>query len=238
MIAVTFALPAESSDFLKLLQNPIRGRIGEAEFTCGSVAGTHVCVLHTGVGAKLARPRVQQLLAYQPTEMLISCGFAGALGDELQPGDLLLASNFSAPHLLAAAREALGDRVRVGALASAGAVIDSVAHRAALAMQTGAIAVDMETDAIADSCNTANVPMLSLRGISDTPAAPLPAPADVLFDVEQQKTSFAAIASHVARHPTALWRLGVFARRVAYVRRAMTAALTTLIEKHSGAARF
>lgn len=237
MIAVTFALPAESSDFLKLLQNPIRGRVGAAEFTCASVAGNRVCVLHTGVGAKIARPRVEQLLAHQPAEMLISCGFAGALGDELQPGDLLLADNFSASPLLAVAREALGHRARLGALASAGVVVDSALARAALAKRTGAIAVDMETEVIAHACHTGHVPMLSLRGITDTPQAPLPAPPDVLFDVARQQTSFAALASHMARHPASLWKLGVFARRVAFVRRAVTAALITLLENHSAAVR-
>ena len=231
MIAVTFALPAESSEFLKLLQNPIEGRIGDAEFTCGSLAGKHVCVLHTGVGERAARPRVQHFLAHQPPEMLISSGFAGALRAELEPGDLLLADNFSAPQLLVRAREALGHRAHVGPLATAGAVVDSAPERAALAAQTPAVAVDMETEFIADACRAGNVPMISLRAISDTPRAPLPAPASVLFDVDRQKTSFAGLSLYIVRHPVTLWRLGLFARRIAVARRSMTRALAILVQR-------
>lgn len=233
MIAVTFALPAESSNFLKLLRNPIRGRIGHAEFTCGFIGGTHVCVLHTGVGEKAAWPRIADFLEHQKTALLISAGFAGALTDELHVGDLVLADNFTAPHLLAHTRQALGGQLHIGTLATSGAVIDSVSERVALRERSGAIAVDMETDSIANACRTADVSMISLRVISDTPAAPMPAPADVLFDVARQKTDVGKIVSYVARHPGALWRLAFFAKRIALARRSLAAAIVTLVERDS-----
>jgi len=232
MIAVTFALPAESSEFLQLLQNPICGRIGAAEFTCGAIQSERVCVLHTGVGETATRSRIRHFLEHQKPAILISAGFAGALGD-LAVGDLLLSENFSNPHLLSDARKVLGAQIHVGRLATAAAVIDSMSERAALAAATGASAVDMETEFIANACQNAGVPLLSLRAISDTPSAPLPAPANVLFDVGRQKTSFTTLASHIARNPGTLWRLAAFAKRIALARRAMTGALATVVQNHS-----
>ena len=233
MIAVTFALPAESSNFLKLLRNPIRGRIGHAEFTCGSIGGKQVCVLHTGVGEKATRPRIADFLEHQKTALLISAGFAGALADELHVGDLVLADNFTAPHLLAPTRDTLGTQLHVGTLATSGAVIDSVSERVELRERSGAIAVDMETEWIANACRTANVPMISLRVISDTPAAPMPAPADVLFNVARQKTDVGTLSSYVARHPGALWRLASFGKRITLARHVLAGAIVRLIERDS-----
>lgn len=233
MIAVTFALPSESADFTKLLQNPIRGRIGAAEFSCGSLEGKRVCVLHTGVGRKACEPRVRDFLAHQRAELLISSGFAGALTNQLSVGDLLLAENFSAADLLERARGALGNRVAVGRLATAELVVESRADREGFAAQSAAQAVDMETEFIADACRAAEVQMISLRAISDTPRAPLPAPANVLFDVARQKTNAVTLTSYIVRHPGSLWKLGAFARRIALVRRTMTVALSTLIRLHA-----
>ena len=229
MIAVTFALPSESADFTKLLQNPIRGRIGEAEFSCGSIDGKHVCVLHTGVGRKACEPRVRDFLAHHRAALVISSGFAGALSNQFAVGDLLLAENFSAAQLVEPARRALAGRATVGRLVTAELVVEAGAVRERLAAEADAIAVDMETEFIASACRAAQVPLISLRAISDTPAAPLPAPGNVLFDVSRQKTSVATLAGYIARHPSALWRLAQFARRIGVVRTAMTMALSTLI---------
>jgi purine-nucleoside phosphorylase len=179
---------------------------------------------------------MRHFLEHQKPAVLISAGFAGAVGAGLSIGDLLLAENFSAPPLLTRARELLGNTVHVGPLATAGAVIDSVSDRAALAADSGAAAVDMETEFVAEACSAAGVPMLSMRGISDTAANPLPAPPRVLFDVARQKTNFLPLASHIARNPTAIWRLALFARRLTLVRRLMTAALCTLVQHEFGEA--
>src|SRR5207249_12095103 len=84
MIAVTFALPAESSDFLRHLRNQSRTDRSGIRTIRGTIEDRAVEVLHTGVGEKVCRQRVAEFLQDQQFDLLISTGFAGALSDELK----------------------------------------------------------------------------------------------------------------------------------------------------------
>src|SRR6267378_7885704 len=95
MIAVTFALPAESSDFSRCLSKKSRIRRNSVRAIRGKIEDRAVEVFHTGVGEKACRERIVNFLQGQQFDLLISTGFAGALSDELKVGDLLLAKNFS-----------------------------------------------------------------------------------------------------------------------------------------------
>ena len=75
------------------------------------------------------------------------------------------------------------------------ALIDSSDERNEIARTSGAAAVDMETEFIARACAEHGIPLLSLRVITDTPREPFPAPPNVLFDIEQQRTRFLTLAS-------------------------------------------
>ena len=212
MIAVTFALTSESCDFRSLLG----GRHREVK------------ILHTGVGATVARARLGPFLDSQRFDLLISSGFAGGADPSLGTGDLLLAENFSEPQLLARADELVIGRV--GKLVTVDRVIEGEAERAHFAREHGAAAIDMETEWIARACAAKNVPMLSLRAISDTAATPFPAPPSVLFDLDRQRTSATRLAGHLVTHPFSVVRLVRFARQIAAARAGLAAALKTLVE--------
>ena len=94
MIAVAFALPAESSEFLRRLQTKSRADRNDITTIRGKIGDREVEVLHTGVGEKVCRRQLGKFLETQQFDFLISAGFAGALNDELQVGELLLAKNF------------------------------------------------------------------------------------------------------------------------------------------------
>jgi hypothetical protein len=87
----------------------------------------------------------------------------------------------------------------------------------------------METECIAAVCAAHQLPMLSLRVISDTPAEPLPAPPHVLFDLEKQKTSFLRLGFYLATHPSAVNRLNLFRQRIGVARHSLTHALEKLL---------
>jgi adenosylhomocysteine nucleosidase len=211
MIAVTFALPSESSDFLRLINE-------RAE---------EVAVLHTGVGEQICRSRLGPFLDTRPFDLLISSGFAGGVDPSLGAGDLLLAENFSNPQLLAQARALLVSRV--ARLVTADRVVESETARQQLAHENNAAAVDMETEWIARACAERKLPMLSLRAISDTAAAPFPVPPEVLFDLERQGTEVLKLTAHLLKHPSAVVRLIRFARQIATARANLGAALYELI---------
>jgi adenosylhomocysteine nucleosidase len=230
MIAIAFALPAESSDFVRLLANRVIFAREGTESIHGQIHGRSVAVLHTGVGEKSCRTRIESFLHQQQFKYLISAGFAGALNEELRIGSLLLSENFSSPELLRSPQLDFENvELFVGKLATVPGVIDSKSERDRWAAESGAAAVDMETEFIAAACAAHRVPMLSLRVISDTPLEPFPAPPEVLFDLEKQKTSIARLVLHLITHPGAITRLNAFRRGIVLARQSLTAALDKLL---------
>jgi len=96
---------------------------------------------------------------------VINSGFAGAVRTLLEPGDFVLAENFSSPELLKrhetnSVFEAIGRFVCVDAIA------DSAA-KMRINGEENVIALDMESARIATVCRKASVPLLSARMISD-----------------------------------------------------------------------
>jgi nucleoside phosphorylase len=185
-------------------------------------------VLHTGVGEKVCRERVGKFLQDQEFEFLISTGFAGALNDELQVGDLLLARNFSTLDLNDS-RSFSSLPIRTADLLTVPALIDSSDERNEIARSTGAAAVDMETEFIARACAEHGIPLLSLRVITDTPREPFPAPPKILFDIEQQRAHLLKLARFLLAHPNKIPRLIEFARKIARARKILATALVDVI---------
>ena len=230
MIAVTFALPTESSAFVRLLRDPKKSVRNGVPILHGDIGEARVEILHTGVGAKICRSRVGNFLAGGDHQTLVSAGFAGGTTDKIDIADLVLGENFSSPQLLSKARQLLPESfTRVGKLLTVDAIIDRVEERNELARKTGAIAIDMETECIAEACAARGLPMLSLRAITDTPSEPFPMPSNVLFDLDRQRTNFKALAFYLTRHPGAIFRLMSFAQRVSRSRAALTTALDLLV---------
>jgi adenosylhomocysteine nucleosidase len=230
MIAITFALPAESSDFVGRLEKPgLISREG-VEAIRGRLHDKPLAVIHTGVGKKICRERLAVLLRREQFQYLISAGFAGALEKDLRVGHLLVAENFSNPQLLSSPDLDLANEgTFLGRLLTATRMIESVDERESLNQKTGAAAVDMETETIAELCAAHDLPMLSLRAISDTASEPFPAPAYVLFDVAKQKTDFVRLASYLLTHPSAFSRLNRFREQISTARRVLTAALDKIL---------
>src|SRR5213592_4092557 len=98
-IAVTFALPAESSEFLRRLGNKSRANRNGISIVRGTIGHRSIEVLHTGVGKNICEERIAKFLKNQRFNFLISAGFAGSLNHELQVNDLIAAKNFSTADL-------------------------------------------------------------------------------------------------------------------------------------------
>jgi nucleoside phosphorylase len=224
MTVVTFALPAESSAFVRSLER--RDRTGFV--TSGLIAGKEIIVLHTGVGSQKCEERLAEFLGGNKPSVIVSSGFCGGTSDELKPCDLVIAENFSDRKLTKRAREIL-DEVMIGKIFSADRVIDPAADRYAIGREHGAIAIDMETATIARLCADFAIPMLALRVISDSPAAPFPAPPEVLFDVETQRTKLTSLFGHLARNPKAIAQLADFSKRITLAKGKLADALCTLL---------
>jgi adenosylhomocysteine nucleosidase len=230
MIAITFALPAESADFVRLLEQPrLISREG-VENIRGRLHGKLVAVIHTGVGKMVCRERMEVMLRRERFEYLISTGFAGALEKELRVGHLLVSANYSSPKILESpALELANEGTFLGRLATVPRMIEAAEQRETLNKRTGAAAVDMETETIAELCAAHDLPILSLRAISDAAGEPFPAPAHVLFDLAKQKTNFVRLGSYLLTHPGAISRLNAFRQRIGVARKLLADTLDKIL---------
>jgi purine-nucleoside phosphorylase len=141
-----------------------------------------------------------------------------------------IAKNVSSAQLAKRAGELLAGAV-TGDIFSADRVIDPAADRYAIGRKHGAIAIDMETTTIARLCAEFAIPMLGLRAISDSPAAPFPAPPEVLFDIEIQRTRFTRLLSHLARNPRAIAPLAGFSRQITIAKTKLAEGLETVLRE-------
>jgi len=227
MIAVTFALPTESSEFLRRLGNRSRVKRNGISIVRGTIGHRSIEVIHTGVGENICRQRIEKFLENQKFDFLISAGFAGSLNHELQVNDLLLAKNFSTVDLKHASLSNVS--IYAANMLTVSALIDSGDERERIAHESGASAVDMETEFIARACAVHDIPLLALRVITDTPAEPFPAPPHVLFNIQKQRTHIAALAGFFLAHPRRMPGLVRFAKRIARARKTLSNALVRIV---------
>ena len=227
MIAVTFALPTESSEVLGQLGNRSRAKRNGISIVRGTIGHRSIEVIHTGVGENICRQRIERFLENQQFDFLITAGFAGSLNHELQVNDLLVAKNFST---VDPKHPSLSNvSIYAADILTVPALIDSGEERERIAHESGASAVDMETEFIARACATHNTPLLALRVITDTPTQPFPAPPRVLFDIQRQRTPIIVLAGFFLAHPRRMPALVQFAKRIARARKILSNALVRIV---------
>lgn len=229
VIAVTFALLAESQEFLRSLGRKSRIDRNNIPIIRGKIDDRQIEILHTGVGEKVCWQRLEKFLSDQQFDCLISAGFAGALTDDLRVGDLILAKNFSTVDLGERWSALSSLPIHIADMLTVPALIESGEERRKLALTSGAMAVDMETEFIARACATQGIPLLSIRVISDTPQERFPAPGNILFDLERQQIDHLKLATHFLRHPSRVPRLVRFAHRIARAREILGNALMAVV---------
>ena len=156
------------------------------------------------------------LTVFDPTTIrgVISFGVAGGLDPSLKPGDIVLATEvvagddrwlagLSLNEDLIAGMALRRRRIIRGGLAGAEEVVVAKARKAALWLQTGAAAVDMESHIAAAYAADAGLSFAALRVISDSAHRSLPSLAKTAIRPDG-KVDLRKILSGVARNPSAL----------------------------------
>jgi nucleoside phosphorylase len=139
-------------------------------FSAADVGGRNVQVLLTGIGRQNALSVVEEVIKGAEPELVLSCGFAGALNSALQVGDVVYSNDAGDPleqRLVAAGgvRASFHCAARIAIVA---------AEKAALRASTRADAVEMESEWIRQVCRERRIRSATVRAISDSAQEDLP----------------------------------------------------------------
>jgi adenosylhomocysteine nucleosidase len=134
--------------------------------------GSNALVRCHGPGPSNARHAAESLIA-EGVDVLMSFGVAGALDPKLQPGDIIVATEVISPDGTRYPAEA-GTSGIAGTLATSAEPVTSAAEKRLLFERTGAIAVDMESAAVADVARAAGARFMAVRAIADPADHSLP----------------------------------------------------------------
>lgn len=143
-----------------------------------------IILIYSGAGAENAR-KAAELAVSKGAKKLMSWGCAAALSPDLKMGDLVLADSLLNSDGLEMpvnatwhqhAKNVLGSEVAAykGALFNSNTVVSTAQAKQEIFIKTGAIALDMESGAIAQVAQYYALPFLAIRAIADPSTMDLP----------------------------------------------------------------
>lgn len=210
MIAVTFALEFESAHFRANHDSRLR----VATWLLGTM----------GAGAATA---LERKLAETTPSLVISAGFAGGLQPGIKIGDLVLGRNYSDERI--AGGLTLGPNWHVGAVQTEAAIIERAEGKRRLGELTGALAGDLETALLAGVCAKRNVPMLSVRCISDAVEDDMPVPANVLMNPKNGRPEPLLLFQHLLKNPPSVMGFNKLLKNAKIAQKQLAAGLEEIL---------
>jgi adenosylhomocysteine nucleosidase len=212
------ALPLESGYFEDRLSGLISIKGHGFTIRTGGLAGRGVAVAISGHGQEQARRATEALIEGHRPRWVISAGFAGGLQDQLKRGDIVMADGVVGDHgerlsidlRLPAGDEQSARGIHAGRLLTVDRIIRKAEEKRALGERFGAIAVDMESLAVAQVCQQEKQRFLAIRAITDAVNDELPRDVERLLNRPTMVRKLGAAAGSIVRRPSAakdLWKL-------------------------------
>jgi adenosylhomocysteine nucleosidase len=230
MIAILVAVKQELRPILRRARASHVVRQAHLDFYEGTLAGQPVALLALGIGKECARIAAEMTVKCYRPDLIISAGFGGGLQPHLKAGDIAIGTEIldlladqgnniqwrskyklkRLPHL----EITTGNfRVHFGKIITTDEMILKAATKGRIGQATGALAVDMETSAVATVAAASDTDFMAVRCITDKNHEDLPEQFNDFFVLGQLRPS--RVISTCARHPsvlTDLARLGYRAK--------------------------
>jgi len=217
-VGVVFALPIEAGPFTDRLDGVLSIKGTPTTLKQGGLQGRNVVVAISGPGQQAAANAADVLLLGHRPQVLLTAGFAGGLTDELTVGDFLLADRIikqSGPPIEIANRPDTAtltgkSRLLTGPLLTGDRIVRLPTDKRRLAEQHQALAVDLETYAVAEMCRRRETRCVAVRVISDSVHDELPADIEHLMNQATLMGKLGALTGTLSRRPSRakdLWKL-------------------------------
>jgi adenosylhomocysteine nucleosidase len=217
-VGVVFALGIEAGGLEDLLEGPVYTRGHGFVVRQGGLRGRQVAVVQSGAGAAAASHAAEALLSGHEPRWVISAGFAGGLTERLKHHDLVLADGLVGAD---GSRLAIDLRVdpaslertpgvHVGRLLTVDRIVGRPHEKRALGEKHGALAVDMESRAVAEVCRRHRVRFLAVRIVSDAVDEELPPDVRGLLKQTTRTARAGAAVGAIFRRPSSvkdMWKL-------------------------------
>ncbi len=178
-IGIVCALAIELGAFLERCNRVKKYKGGEFVFRGGRYDEIRIAIVETGLGFARARRATQAMLDAHTPLWVLSTGFSGALRPEMKIGHIVMADSIVDTHgqelkvdLKMPADPEQG--LHVGRLVNTDEIVQTVAEKQRLSQEFDAVAVDMESLAVAQICQERGIRFLAVRVISDDLSADLP----------------------------------------------------------------
>ena len=204
MLAIIAATKDELKYFLRHTGINDREVVNGVQLIRLTCSGTSMVLAISGVGMKRARTAAKVLTGKFNISLIISVGFCGSLKKQLTTGDAVLASwversgSIGKYILYEDVIESLSYLNKGGILTSR-RFINRSKQKKALAGETNASCVDMETWSIAKSAEDSGIPVMALRVITDGFNTDLPE-MEKLF-TRKQRISLIRAMKYFIRNP-------------------------------------
>ncbi|HWR21029.1 MAG TPA: hypothetical protein VN444_04115 [Verrucomicrobiae bacterium] len=205
------------------------------------VGGRDLLLVKTGVGPDRAEAAARHLFEAEPVVAALSLGVAGGLSPQVQTGDLIVGDrvilrrgsgralfgeedarpeNFPCDSSLQEAAltviRRLGSQYYLGSILTVDRIVLTPKEKRLLAAESGAMALDMESAAIASAASAYSIPFLTIRGVLDPVHEDLAIDFDRFLDAEGEP-SLPRLMRYLITHPFTLPRLVGLGRRTTAV---------------------
>jgi adenosylhomocysteine nucleosidase len=216
-VGVVFALGLEAGS----LEDRLAGKIAVrgSQFTAwqGGLKGRSVVIVHSGAGQKNAALATTALILGHKPRWVISAGLACGLHPQVQRGDIVMPNcilgedgqRLAIDFRISSEQTTAVPGLHMGPLLTIDRVAFKTAEKLQLGQRHAALAVDMETLAVAEECCREKQRFLAVRVVSDAVDEELPPDVERLMTRKTWARKIGATAGSIVRRPSTvkdLWR--------------------------------
>jgi adenosylhomocysteine nucleosidase len=237
-VGIVCALSIEAAELVDRLAGVIDTRGAGFVAHEGGYKGKRIVVVESGIGRQAATKAAQALIRGHQPRWMISTGFGGGLDPRVGVGDIVLVDEivdvagraFRIDFRLDSAWQQQ-EHLHVGRLLTVDRIVREPAEKRGLGERLRALALDMESIAVAEVCRDEKVRFMAVRAISDSVDRQLPKDVEYLLSRRSTVGQIGAAAGAIFRRPASVKDMWQLKEDALVASQRLATFLTSLIEQ-------